>query len=247
MLAEKAHGADQQVVEIHGVRRHEAPLVLGIGLCDAALVDGPGPLRVRRRIDQVRLGRADDTEDGAWREAPLVDAEVVEDVLDEPAAVAVVVDAEAGPVADPLDVAAQHAHAGGVERGHPHPLGRGPDELCDPAVHLVRGLVGEGDGEDAPGRHTRGDEAGDTASQHAGLARTGTGHHDKGAAVVQDGLSLGRVQVGDERRHQLPGGLGRLGRLGRLAGPTGCARPGCAGCARPGCARLRGAAAPFGP
>ena len=46
----------------------------------------------------------------------LVDAEVVEDVLHEPPAVTVVVDREAGAVADPLDVAAQHPHAGGSGR-----------------------------------------------------------------------------------------------------------------------------------
>ena len=50
MLAEHAHGADEEVVEVHRVRGHEAPLVLGVGLGDAALVDGPGArLRTRRR------------------------------------------------------------------------------------------------------------------------------------------------------------------------------------------------------
>ena len=93
MLAEHAHGPNEEVVEVHRVRRHEAPLVLGIGLGDPPLVDGPGALFEGGHVDHVRLGRADDTEHGPGREALLVDAEVVEDVLHEPAAVAVVVDA----------------------------------------------------------------------------------------------------------------------------------------------------------
>ena len=215
MFAEHPHRANQQVVEVHRVRRDEAPLVLGISLSDPPLVDCSGALAERRGVDQVRLGRADDTEDSARRESPLVDVEVVEDVPHEPAAVAVVVDREAGPIADPLYVAAQHSDARGVERGHPHPLGIGADEFHDAAAHLVRGLVGEGDGEDAPRRHTRNDEASNAASQHASLAGAGAGHHDKRAAVVQDRFALGRVQVPDQAcdrdRHRLRGLRGILG------------------------------------
>ena len=170
MLAEHPHGANQQVVEVHRVRRHETPLVLGVSLGDPPLVDRPGALVESRHVDHVRLGRADDTQHGSRREAPLVDAEVVEDVLHEPAAVAVVVDAETRPVADPLRVAAQHPDTRGMERGHPHLLGVCADKLHDSAAHLVRGLVGEGDREYPPRRHTRDDKAGDAASKDAGLA-----------------------------------------------------------------------------
>ncbi len=170
MLAEHPHGANQQVVEVHRVRRHETPLVLAISLGDPPLVNRPGALVESRHVDHVRLGRADHTQHGSRREAPLVDSEVVEDVLHEPAAVAVVVDAETRPVADPLRVAAQHPDTRGMERGHPHLPGVGADKLHDPAAHLVRGLVGEGDREYPPRRHTRDDKAGDTTSKDAGLA-----------------------------------------------------------------------------
>ena len=178
------------------------------------------PARVFERggVDQVGLGRADDTEHGPGREALLVDAEVVEDMLDEPAAVAVVVDREAVPVADPVGVAAQHPHAGGVEGRHPHPPGVGTDELDDAPAHLVGRLVGEGDGEYPPRLHARDDEAGDAPGQDPGLARTGPGDDDERTALVQHGLPLGRVQVGDEVRD-------RAGDRRRLFGGILRARP----------------------
>ena len=144
----------------------------------------------------------------------------------EPAAVALVVDRERTPVADPVGVAAQHPDARGMEGGHPHSLGVRADKLHDATAHLVRGLVGEGDGEYPPGRHTRDDEAGDTASQDAGLPGPGTGHHDKGAALVQDRFALSRVQVRDEvcdlPRHRLCGcrGLLLLGSAQQPAAPA---------------------------
>ena len=215
-LPEHAHGPDEEVVEVHRVRGHEAPLVLAIGLGDAALVDGPGPRFEGGGVDQVRLGRADDAEHGPGREALLVDAEVVEDMLDEPAAVAVVVDRETMPVADPVRVAAQHANTGGVEGRHPHPGGVGTDELDDAPSHLVGRLVREGDGEYPPRLHARDDEAGDAPGQDPGLARPGPGDHDERAALVQHRLALGRVQVRDEvcdragDRRRLLGGIGLL-------------------------------------
>ena len=209
MLAEHPHRANQEVVEVHRVRRHETPLVLGVSLGDAPLVDRSGAPVESRHVDHVGLRRADDAEDGPGRKASLVDAEVIEDVFHEPAAVAVVVDRERRPVADPVGVAAQHPDARGMERGHPHSLGVRTDKLHDTTAHLVSGLVGEGDGEYPPGRHTRDDEAGDPASQDAGLPGPGTGHDDKGAALVEDRFALSRVQVRDEvcglSRHRLSG------------------------------------------
>ena len=214
MLAEHPHGANQEVVEVHRVGRHETPLVLGVSLGDPPLVDRPCTPVESRHVHHVGLRRADDAEDGPGGKPSLVDADVIEDVFHEPAAVALVVDRERRPIADPVGVAAQHPDARGMEGGHPHSLGVRADKLHDATAHLVRGLVGEGDGEYPPGRHTRDDEAGDTAGQDAGLPGPGTGHHDKGAALVQDRFALSRVQVRDKvcdlPRHRLCGCRGLL-------------------------------------
>ena len=63
-------------------------------------------------------------------------------------------------------------------------------------LHLVGGLVGEGDGQQLEGRDAvLFDEVGDPVCQHAGLARSGARHQQQRAVGVHDGLSLGGVQT----------------------------------------------------
>jgi hypothetical protein len=42
-------------------------------------------------------------------------------------------------------MAAQHAHADGMERAQPHAVGRAAYEAGDAVEHFARRLVGEGD------------------------------------------------------------------------------------------------------
>jgi hypothetical protein len=77
-----------------------------------------------------------------------VEAEIADDVAGESDGVGLVVDRERGRKTEKVAVPAQDAHARGMERGYPHLLGHGPDERGDALLHLVGGLVGEGDGED---------------------------------------------------------------------------------------------------
>ena len=42
------------------------------------------------------------------------------------------------------------------------------------------------------------DQVGDPPGQHPGLARAGAGHHQHGAAGVQHGLALRRVEAGEQ-------------------------------------------------
>ena len=72
-------------------------------------------------------------------------------------------------------------------------------ELIDPDLHLRRGLLGEGQGQDlrrpgAPG----GDQPGDPAGDHLGLAGPGPGHDEQWTLGVGDGLQLLRVQPAEE-------------------------------------------------
>ena len=188
----------KQVVEVHGVGRQQALLVLGVDVGDAAL-EGVGPLAGRLpeglEVDQLGLGLADDGGDGAGREALRVEAHLGHDQLDEPARVGVVVDRERGPVAQPVGVAAQDAQARRVEGRDPHLSARGPDQLGHPVAHLLGRLVGEGDGEDPPRRRVAGgQQVGDAAGQHPRLARAGPGHHQQRAAPVHHGGPLGQGQ-----------------------------------------------------
>ena len=120
---------------------------------------------------------------------------------------------------------------------------RGPDRDLDPLAHLGGGLVRERDGQDLAGSGVAGgQQVGDPAGEHPGLARPGAGDDQQRAAAVLDGLALRRVEVGDEVHHlsgprRLPLGpavrcLGVGAALGRgdrsahhVGGTAGLSRP----------------------
>ena len=148
----------------------------------------------------VVLGGADRGVHGAGREPLRVEPEVADDVAREAVGVGLVVDRELLRVAELVGVPPQDPHAGGVERGHPHLLGDRADEGADPVLHLVGGLVGEGDGEDLEGADALvADQVGDAVREHAGLAGAGAGDDEQRPVDVGDGLRLDRVQPLEER------------------------------------------------
>ena len=160
-------------------------------------------------VDQLGLGLRDDGGHRARRQPLRVEPVLGHDELDQPARVLVVVDGEGRAVAEADRVRAEHAQAGRVEGGDPHPLGPGAHQLDDPPAHLVGRLVGEGDGQDLPGgRLARGEQVGDAPGEDAGLARTRAGHDEQRPAAVDDRLALGIVQA-----------------LEQLLGPRAAARP----------------------
>ena len=70
------------------------------------------------------------------------------------------------------------------------------EQQLDALAHLLRGLVGEGDGQQlagarAPGLH----EPGDAMGEHARLARAGAGEDEQRAFAVGHGGALGLVQA----------------------------------------------------
>jgi hypothetical protein len=83
----------------------------------------------------------------------------------------------------------------GAEPGHA--LDRAAGDLRDALLHLARGLVGEGDGEDLarPGL-AGGDQMGEARGQRGGLARAGAREDQHRALGRQHGLALRRVQAG---------------------------------------------------
>jgi hypothetical protein len=171
------------------------------------------------------------------RREPLgVEPQVADDVPGQAHGVGLVVDRELAGEAELVGVAPQDADAGRVERRHPHLLRDRADERLDPGLHLVGGLVGEGDGQDLERADAPvADQVGDAMGQHPGLARPGAGHHEQRPLVVRDGVGLHGVEPGEhpgrrDRRAVGPDlgvggqvdGAGRAGRarVGRGHGPT---------------------------
>ncbi len=69
----------------------------------------------------------------------------------------------------------------------------------DALAHLAGGLVGEGDGEDAPrGDAALADQVGDAVRDDAGLAGAGAGEDEQRAVTVGDRLDLGRIQAAQQ-------------------------------------------------
>ena len=102
-----------------------------------------------------------------------------------------------------FDVAAQHAHAEGVEGGDERLGQRGvAEQAVDALGHLAGGLVGEGDGEDGVGGDAFfADEPGDAAGDDARFAGAGAGQDEQRAFSGLDGGALFGIQIVDERLH----------------------------------------------
>ena len=192
---EQVHAAEEQVVEVHRVRRVEALLVEVVDVGRRLLEEGRDLQAVGLGVEQLVLGVRDLAADAAGREPLRVHVQLVHARLHQPQRVLLVIDREAAGVAELVGVGAQHAGAGGVEGHHPHRAGAVPHELLHPLAHLLRGLVGEGDGEDLarprlPGAH----QVGDPVGQDARLARSRAGEDEQGPLSVENGLALGLVQ-----------------------------------------------------
>ncbi len=159
---------------------------------------GSGPSRLfpeRLEVDQLGLGLADDALHRARRQPLLVVAQLGGDHLDQASRVAVVVDREARAEAQPVGVGPQDPQAGRVERGDPHLVGRRPDELDHPGPHLVGRLVGEGDGQDPPGRRVPGrHQVRDAPGQHARLPEPAPAMISKGPPRCSTAARWGRVR-----------------------------------------------------
>ena len=188
-----------QVVEVHRAGRQQAALVLAVGLGQGLVprglrLGGEGlvvdqlVLQVRHlgghRLGRVLLG---------------VELELPAGQRHQALGVGLVVDGERRGVAEPPGLPAQDAHAGRVERHHPHGPGLRADQRGDPGGHLPGRLVGEGDGQDLLRRHVPGGEqVGDPVGEHAGLPRARARHDQQRAALVHHGSALLRIESVEE-------------------------------------------------
>ena len=211
---EQVDGAEQEVVEVHGIHAQELALVHAIHLGHDLLELRANRLRVVGGRKQFVLGRGDLAVDGRRREALGVDPDLFDTTLDHAACVGLVIDREARGVAQALGLGPQDARAGGMEGHQPHAARMGAEQPLHAPAHLLGGLVGERDRQDLMRVGLAGeDEEGNAMGQHARLARTGTREDQERPLAMGDRLALGLVEAIEQGPHA----LGMLFR-GRLRG-----------------------------
>ena len=185
------------------------------------------------RVDELVLEVADLGEERPRVVALRVEVEVAADEGHQPLRVGGVVDRERRGPAERLGLGPQDAHAGRVERRHPHDPGPAADEAGDALLHLARGLVGEGDREHLTGLDVAGrEQVGDAVGEHPGLARAGPGDDQQRRALVDHGRPLLGVEALEQlvgaahadRRAPSPGRPGAQRQRPRCRG-TGCSSP----------------------
>ena len=109
--------------------------------------------------------------------------------------VVLVVDRELAGEAEQLGLAAEQPRGERVERADPQAGRVAVEQPADPLLHLARGLVGEGHGEDPVGRHAVPvDQARDAGGEHARLPRARAREHEQRAVDVLHRLPLRRVE-----------------------------------------------------
>ncbi len=122
-LGERLQQVDRdhdQVVEVHGARRDQPALVLGVGLGQRLLPVAGSAGGERLVVDELVLEAGDLGGHRLRRMVLDVELKLAADQGHQPLRVGLVVDRERGRVAEPLALAAQDPHAGGVERHQPH-------------------------------------------------------------------------------------------------------------------------------
>ncbi len=200
VLLEQGDRPVEQVVEVHRVRGFQLALVEAVDLGDHLFEGAVGLVAIHGGREQPVLAGGDPRLQRSGREALGVHAELVHAALDHAPRVGLVVDREGAGVAEQVGLRAQDPGTGGVKGHQPHAAGAVSHELLDPAPHLGRGLVGEGDGQHLGGAHLAAEEQeGDPAREHRGLAAAGAGENQQRTLAVGHRLALGLVQALQQR------------------------------------------------
>ena len=208
IVLEQAQHLEQQVAEVGRVQLLQALLVGRIELRTLALGETKRlPARHLVRGEPAVLPAVEQGGELARRPAVLVQPLALDDLLDEADLVVGVEDREARFQAHQLGMPAQDLDAHGVERAEPrHAFHGAADQHADALLHLARGLVGEGHGQDLRAVGTAGAHyVGDTRRQHARLAGAGAGQHQNGPVQGFDGgplLGIEAVHIGCCSRHR---------------------------------------------
>ncbi len=219
MRSEEFRGEQQQVSEVERLGVGELALILRVEPRDLLLVE---ILRLARRGGRKQPGvlpLVDLPPDPARVVDLRIEALRLEHFLDHAQRVRIVVDHESATAREMADVPAQDPHADRVEGADRDVARDRTQELLDALLHLARGLVREGHGQDLVRRNpAHPDQIGDPRRQHARLAGARAGEHQQGPLGRLDGLALGGVQTREDALREIARrfGRGRSRRLRRL-------------------------------
>ena len=219
-LAEELHRSDEQVVEVERVGAAHLRLIGDECPGDGALVGVPGVFDgVRLRIEELVLGGADDMADLVEGKALVVDAGDEHRASQRGRSVSLVVDRVTARDADGASVAAQDPGAERVEGADPHARRAPAEERLDATAHLARGLVGERDRADLVRAHVASRQhVCDAVGEHPRLAAAGAGEDEQRPVGSDHRLTLGVVEVREDRRG---GGGGAQGVVAVVTAPAG--------------------------
>ncbi len=203
---EQIDGAQQEIVEIQGVRLAEGRDVAAVDLGDlllAAVPAGRSGHLLGRFHPVLRVG--DPRQRRSGLDEAVVDVQILQRLLDDAELIGGVVDHEIAGEPDRRRLAAKQPRAQRMERRDPHAAAVLADQRHDPQAHLFRRLVGERDREDLPRLGAAvGDEVRRTARDDARLAGACAGEDQQRTADVQDGFALFGVE-GFEELHRCQG------------------------------------------
>ena len=191
MLAEQAGHAEQQVVEIQGVVGRQELLVFGVDFGDSLLASLFRLGRECSGVGQVVLCPRDGRVDIGGHQVERLKVQLLDGLLDQADLFTLVVDAEIGMQARQ---AGKFPKQPGTKRVKGADSGAARNsKVGHPLAHLSGGLVGEGDGQDVPGRHALGGKIRHAAGDDASFSRSGPGQYQQRTVDMRDGLSLGIV------------------------------------------------------
>ena len=128
-------------------------------------------------------------------EALVVDLQIAQEPLHQRGLIARIQDGEFRRHAQVRVLLAHHPHPERVEGTHRHRARRLAGQLVHALLHLVRGFVGEGDGQDGLGRNSSGNQVRDPVRDHPRLPRPGARQHQQRPIAVEHRRALLRVQM----------------------------------------------------
>ena len=198
IVAEDPDRMAQKVAEVAGVQGLQPFLVGAIEFAALAVAEASGvAFGNLGRPQSLVLPAVDHHGELPRRPTLVVEVFGLDELLYEADYVVGVEDREIRPQAGEFGMPAQEFHADRMERAEPrHALGVAfADQQADAALHLARGLVGEGDGEDLRGvGEAEVEDMRDARGEHARLAGAGAGQHQHGAFGRLDGEPLFGVE-----------------------------------------------------
>ena len=191
VVAEEYVGVEQEVVEVHSTGTetslpiytvdvvHHGALLLDVHVAQFA-IGGIGA-----GSDKGVLGIGNNALHGCGLVYLVVELHLLDDGLEERTRVGRVVYGEVGTEAQALGIGVKNARKDGVESAHPqsrsHLLAY---ELCNALFHLVGGLDGECESQNAPGLVARREKVCNLVGEYTGLTRAGTSNDELRAVGI---------------------------------------------------------------